>query len=447
MGANQQAESSNITMFDIYSNYGNKKIPVLGGISELHFYESILDNTVRVTALFADTGIRIGEGLGSLERGDIQLTAGEKAELVIEDNFGNKLVFKEDYHLRIKEVRNIMENTQKTVFTIDFYSKECIDNELSDTRITKRYDGIITDSVYKILKTDCIKTPKKVEVDPGLNNFNFLGHVEKPFHKIPWLAKRCVPEIQNSKGFLAGYFFYETADDGTGSGGYKFKSIDKLFEQTPKKKLIFNNTTSLPQEYDAKILDYAFDNTVDLQQQLLSGGLVQTELRTFDPYTNNYSGENIGFNVNSQLREKNIGGLEIPKIGSDLDLQNKTTRISTKFKDTGTLPVGVTIKEQLDRSKNINFEIESILRQSYMRYNNLFTTKLLITIVGDFSLHVGDLIHCDFPEISDKQNQVYSYRKSGIYMIVDLCHLIRSNPGQTFTNLNLVRESIGRKSF
>jgi hypothetical protein len=447
MGANNAAESSNITTFDIYSNYGNKKVPVLGGIAELHFYESILDNTVRVTAIFADTGIRVGEGFGALEKGDIQLTAGEKAELVMEDNFGNKLVFKGDYHLRIKEVRNIIEHTQKTVFTIDFYSKECIDNELSETRVSKRYDGKISDSVYRILKRDCIKTPKNVEVDTGLNNFNFLGHVEKPFHKIPWLAKRCVPEMQSANGSLAGYFFYEVADDGTGKGGYKFKSIDKLFEQEAKRKYIFNNTVALPLEYDAKILDYSFDNTVDLQHQLISGGLVQTELRTFDPYSNKYAGENDSFNAKTQLKENNIGGLEVPKIGSDLDLQNKTTRISTKIKDTGTLPAGKTTEDQLKRSKDLNFNIDDILRQSYMRYNNLFTTKLSIAIAGDYSLHVGDIIYCDFPEISDKNNQVVSYRKSGLYMIVDLCHFIGSNPGQTFTRMNLVRESIGRKPF
>jgi hypothetical protein len=446
MGVNKQAESSNITTFDIYSNY-DKKVSVFGGVTELHLYESILDNTVRATAILADTGNRFGtSGVSALERGDIQLTAGEKTDLVVEDNYGQTLKYTGDYHLRIKEVRNIIEHTQKLFFTIDFYSKESIDNELNDTRIVKRYDGKISDSIYKILKKDCLKTPKSVEIDKTLNTLNFIGHVEKPFHKIPWLAKRSVPELDGALGNLAGYFFYEVADNGRGIiGGFKFKSIDNLFKQKPIRKLIFNNTTSIPLAYDAKILDYSFDNTVDLQRQLLSGSYFTTKIKTLDPYTHGYK-EDL-FNYSNQLKESNIGGLEQISLAKDLDLQNKTIRTFTKIYDTGNLPSGKNAEEQLKRSKEKNFDIDNILRQSAMRYNNLFTTKLSIAIPGDFGLHVGDLVHCDFPEVSDKTNQEVSYRKSGLYMIVDLCHFIRSNPGQTFTRLNLVRESIGRKPF
>jgi hypothetical protein len=447
MSVNRQAQSSNITTFDIYSNYDNKSsISAFGNIAELHLYESILDNTVRATAVFADTGNRVGEvGESALERNDVQLTAGEKTNLVVEDNYGQSLKFVDDYQLRIKEVRNIIEHNKKVVFTIDFYSKESIDNELVENRVVKRYDGKISDSVYKILKTDCIKTPKTVDIDLGLNNYNFLGGTEKPFDKLHLLASRCVPEIESAKDILAGYFFYETADNGKGRGGFKFKSIDKLFQQKPVRKLIFNNTTSIPLGYDAKILEYSFDNTVDLQHQLQSGGLLATQLKTWNPYAQSY--EKSDFNSAKQFKESNTGGLEQPIIGKDIDLQEKSTKIFVRPKPIGNLPSGRDVKQQLEKAKEVNFDIDAILRQSTMRYNNLFTTKLSIAIPGDFGLSAGDLIHCDFPAVSVSDNQEISYRKSGLYMIVDLCHFIRSNPGQTFTRLNLVRESIGRKPF
>lgn len=440
MGANIAAESSNITTFDIFSNYG-KKVSVLGGVAELHYYESILDNTIRVTAILADTGNRfdLNESVGAIEDDeDLKLTAGEKTHLVIEDNFGTQLKFQNDTQLRIKEVRNILEHTQKMIYTIDFYSKESIDNELVENRVTKRYDGKVTDSVQKIL-TEVLKTPKSVDIDPGLNKLNFIGNTEKPFHKLIWLAKRCVPEFPGANGDLAGYFFFETSD------GFKFKSIDKLFTQGYKKKLIFNNTTSLPDGYDAKILDYTFDNTVDIQRQMATGALFQTENRSVDSYESTY--RETEFNYSNQYKGNNTGGKEPPKLASDLGIQNKSTRISYKWDDKGFLPEGNNLGEQLERSKEINFDIDKILRQSFMRYNNLFTTKLSIVIPGDFSLHAGDLVHCDFPEISNKVNQLVSKRKSGLYMIVDICHYICSNPGQTFTRMNLVRESLGRKPF
>ena len=46
-----------------------------------------------------------------------------------------------------------------------------------------------------------------------------------------------------------------------------------------------------------------------------------------------------------------------------------------------------------------------------------------IVIEADLSLHAGDLIFCDFPELSTKKTLRESRdRSSGIYMIADLCH-------------------------
>jgi hypothetical protein len=104
------------------------------------------------------------------------------------------------------------------------------------------------------------------------------------------------------------------------------------------------------------------------------------------------------------------------------------------------------MEEQLKKSKTENFNIEQIIRQSSTRYNNLFNVKLSIAIFGDFGLHVGDLMHCDFPEVSSKRNTEVSQKMSGIYMIVDLCHSVDPTRS-TYTRLNLVRDSIGRKPF
>lgn len=435
-------ESVNIPIFEIFSCEGNP-VSVSGGLAEMQYYESLLDNTIRVTANLVDTGNKDGEeGSSVLEQENANLTAGEKVHLVIKDeNTGTQLVFKNDTQLRIKEIKNIVEDTSKTTFTVDLYSKESIDNELSETRVTKRYDGKISDSVEKILKQDCLKTPKSVEIDPCLNTLNFIGNTQKPFYKLAWLAKRTVPEIPNSFGDLAGYFFYETSE------GYKFKSIDVLFQQTPKKRLIFNNTTGLPEGYDSKILKYKFNTNIDLHKKLQTGSVTKSELRELDLYGNKYTGEKKDeFDSDRQFKGETNAGKSKINVGCDIDLKNKTTKINTKIPDIGVLPSGRTSKEQLEKSKEKNFDSEKVIRQSTSRYNNLFNVKLTVYIYGDLDLHVGDLIHCDFPEVSSKNVQSISQKKSGIYMIVDLSHLITST-GPTYTKLNLVRDSIGRKPF
>ena len=66
-----------------------------------------------------------------------------------------------------------------------------------------------------------------------------------------------------------------------------------------------------------------------------------------------------------------------------------------------------------------------------------------IVIPADFSLHAGDLVHCDFPEISTKKTLQESQKDSGIYMIADLCHY--GDKSQSYTGLHLVRDSFGIK--
>lgn len=430
-----QAGEAQIKLFEFESNY-NEPVDVAGGVLELNYYESILDNTVRATATFADTGYRKGEGSAVVEDSDLNLTVGEKVNLKVTD--GNEFVldFTGTKQLRIKETRNIDESTNKIVFTVDLFSKESINNELEQYRVKQRFDGKVSDSVEKILK-EILKTEKELDIDTTLNDLSFIGNVEKPFYKCTWLGPRSVPDTQNAKGNLAGFFFYETYD------GFKFKSIDKLFQQKPKRKLIFNNVIGeLPPEYDGKILDYSFDSTIDLKNVLLTGSQLNSKIKALNTYESSYR-ENL-FDSKNQFNEENIGGKEQPKIASDLKIQEQSSRISYKLDDQGFLVPGKDLKSQLPKSTYINYSNDEILRQSYMRYNNLFNIKLSVAIPGDMSLRAGDLVHCDFPEVTSNATKSYSKKKSGIYMITDVCHRVTKN--SCYTRLNLVRESIGRKS-
>ena len=425
----------------IFSNY-SEDVDFTDGFLDLTLYESILDHSIRASLTLVDTGYRnSAEGQSAIESEDINLTSGEKIEIKLSDGYNQTISCKGVNHLRINELQSVDEMVNKTIVSLDLYSKECIDNELEKTRVTKRYDGKITDSVNNIL-TEVLKTEKKVDIDPiGLNNFNFLGHVEKPFYKILWLAKRCVPDMPNAKNNLAGYFFWEVFNvDGDG-GGYKFKSIDKLWTQTRKRKLIYNDLVTTPPEYDGKILAYSFDNSIRMDKLLQTGALSKPLLKSFDPYSNKY--QETEFTDVDRLKPENMGGKEPPKIAADLDIWNTVTRISPRIFDTGTLPPGTTIEKQLEFSKEVNFNMDEILRQSYTRYNNLFTIKLSITIPGDFGVHAGDLIECHFPEVSSKQRKVVSEKKSGLYIVIDVKHKIL--PTGFYTQLNLARESILKK--
>lgn len=449
MAANLAAQGGevNVTKFEVTSNYTNQPVDVSGGFIELTLYESMLDTTVRAVANFADTGYGASDDL-AISESVFNKSAGEKTELVVEDQYKQQLSFTGDYQLRTRSSSRESfggSRNSSTSITTDFYSKESIDNHLLKNRVVQKYEGKPSDNVKKILK-DVLKTPKNIDVDLCANNLNFLGFNEKVFYKCNWLCKNSVPSgLQSSaQGILAGYLFYETADNGKGvTGGYHFKSIDKLFTQKPVRKMIMNNLTSIPLGYDNKILNHYENSSVDLESQLMSGAVFQTNFESINPFDHNYN--NNTFDYKKQNLVWNNGGTEFWKLASDLKLQSEVSRYSSRFLDVGVLPAGSTWDKQKERSKEINFDPDSIIRQATNRFNQLFTVQSTIIIACDLGLHVGDLIHCDFPEISSKKNQEVSKNKSGIYMIMDLAHKISSSG--SYTSLHLVRDTINRKPF
>lgn len=433
---NIYAESANITLFEVVSNYGST-ISLIGGSVTLNYYESILDNTVRVIATIVDTGNRTDQkdSKGIFDDSDIKLTVGEKVHLCFEDNNGTLIKFIENNPLIIKQVRNIIEDTRKTFFVLELWSEESVYNNLLETRVVKSYSGKISETVLSILKQN-LKTKKTCNIEQTLNNLLFVGNTEKPFYVCANLASKSVPTIANAKNTLAGFFFYETAD------GYQFRSIDSLLKQKHKRTLIYNDTTGVPFGYDGKIITYSFDSTYDLETILFTGSFVKSKMRILDPVTESY--EETEFNYSSQFTGNNLG-IEFPKIDKNWKFEDSYSKIYSTILDKGNFMDGSTASQQLENSQKINFEAEEIVRQARSRYNQLYSNKLTITIAGDIRLRAGDVVYCDIPETSNQELKFISQRKSGLYIISDICH--RLSPDSTWTKLNLIRDSLGRKPF
>lgn len=427
-----QAGEGQITLLEFHPDY-TAPIDVSSGAIELNYYESVLNKTVRTTVTFVDTGYRADEQTGNVQALKSENIDGSFVHLKISDGYGNELSFTDNNKLRVESTRDMSESTNKAVFTVDMISPEYDDNLKLKCAVVKSYEGKIDESIKKIL-LECIKTQKNIDADPTLNQINFSGKSQTPFYLCTWLSTRSVPDLPGANQNLAGYFFYETYD------GYKFKSIDKLFTQKPKRILIRDGIIGdLSPGYDGKILDYVFEKTFDLKKLRQTGALGQTQLRTFNLYDNEY--EVSEFNYINQYQETNNGGTKPIRYGKDQD--DASIRFFS-VKDYGVKPPG-SVDEQIEKSKTLNFDVDNILRQSTMKYNSLYAIKLSIAIAGDLSLRAGDLIHCDFPQISGENLTTVSSEKSGIYMIHDVCHRITKNG--CFTRLNLVRDSIGRKPF
>lgn len=440
MSANFAAEGGQgqINLFEIESNYKRRPLDIASSVIEFNYYESILDNTIRANATIVDTGYRNeAEGKAIVESEGVKLTIGEKINIKITDGYGTTLSFLNEKHFRLRIPFQETRSTNKVTFGVDLYTEESINNDLVPYRVINRYDGKISDTVTKILK-DVLKSSKQLDIDSTLNTLPVLPTNTKPFYQCAMLGPVSIPDLPNAKGNLAGFFFYETYD------GYKFKSIDKLFEQTPKRKLIYNNIIGeIPPGYDGKVLAQSFSSSLDLKSVLLSGSHSRSLQKALNTYESSYR-EN-EFDSKNQFNVTNNGGKEQPVIAADLDVQSKGSTITVVLDNTGSLVPGKNLSEQLKKSTYVNYDKDEVLRQSKARYNNLYSTKLSIAIAGDFSLRAGDLIYCDFPEITSSTTKIVSDKVSGIYMISDVCHHLTK--AGCFSRLNLVRDSIGRKPF
>ena len=174
-------------------------------------------------------------------------------------------------------------------------------------------------------------------------------------------------------------------------------------------------------------------------------GAFSTRTILFDPFSCYY--EVITPNAKEKEQSLKLAGKELPTLNPEFNRvgNNKEfSRTTYYLLDKGTLPSGSGIgksQQQIQKSKEQNFDPKNILNQSIMRYNQLFSAKSTITIAGDFSLHAGDAIFVDAKQLSDADEEL-NKEYGGIYIIADLCHYI--SPKETYTKLNLVRDSFGR---
>ena len=81
--------------------------------------------------------------------------------------------------------------------------------------------------------------------------------------------------------------------------------------------------------------------------------------------------------------------------------------------------------------------------QSMMRYNQLMTQVIDITIPLNVKINAGSTIRCEFPALETAERKEADPETSGLYMIKELAHYF---DGQgSYSKLKIVRDSFGRK--
>ena len=451
----------NISMIKIASNQGGKSFDITkkGAPVRFTYYESILQDVVQASVTYVDTGNSV-DNKTAVE--GLPITGSESVILKFSDVNNVEIGGTSELKLLINKVTNVLEDSGKTLVTLEMNSKEIFDND--KVRINTRFDGAISDHVKKILEDEeYIGTKKTLDIETTLGTYNKICNNKKPFYMMNWFSTVAAPEGKG--GESAGFLLWETSE------GFHFKSIDTLFDKdkNPKKKsIIFTDTpdsggANIPPGYDIKALKFDVDNRNNIKDKLEQGAY-STRLITFNPFNCYYevtypnagnSGKGGGGGA-SPGNEKNLtkAGDNLPVLNPEIKTakggKNDFSRTTFKYLDIGTLPEGSgegEDQEQIKKSEAENADPKNVLNQGIMRMNQMNNMLVSITLPGDFSLHAGDSLFIDSPQLASgkpkEQQTDVDTQSGGLYIIRDLCHYMTAR--ETYTRINVIRDSVGRK--
>lgn len=428
-----QGKSLNHKVLEVFSNENEDSVDLRAGVPILEYRESVLCPYITVDMTIIDTGTATNSKDGSkgtigiLE--SIKLQGTETFKLKLEDQFGNQIDLSGDNDLRVGKTVFAGKGVRESSCSIRVVSKEAFDNLLIENRMTSAYIGKADVLITEALRS--LGTEKILSSESSENEIYFNGDKRYPFEMCLDVQKVSVPEGIDS----AGYLFWET------STGFKFKSLDKMFDTTGKTIKKFEETgfadNRVSPGFNGKILKSSFVLINDMLKQFEEGGYA-AELDLFDP---------LGKETRFQQIERTsppegngiIAGLNLATLNKDFT--DKITAEFHQIKDDGSK---IDPRGGLAEIDAPSFDVVKTSIQSRQNYRQKFSSSLNIVIDADLSLSAGDLVFCKFPETSQKKSQSRSPKDSGIYMIADLCHY--STPTQAFTGLNLVRDSYGVKN-
>jgi len=460
-------ESLKFNYFQIKSNITDETIDLRAGTPVIEYRESVFSPYIEVTGYLADTGNTVPDKNDSKESvGLLDGEFGEGTEEIlfeIEDMKGRKVSFTKTAGLRLASVTSAKQSFQAQTYTITAVGKEAFDNTMFLNRCRMQYSGKISKLVSTIFKND-LKSANEIDIDETMNTYHEWGNERYPFQMILDLQKLAIPILQTSEGKeatgkTAGYLFWQT------SKGFHFKSLDKLFDTKDKEiKVFVENKKAAADELplvsppgggapvaaDGKIL-YSFNTrNVDALAEFESAGR-GTVLEVYNPMLepeNQYTFKPLTVEVDGDGKSKGNG----VTAGTTLPVYNKEYRgkeaiFGVERTRAAFSPVKgqQTVEKQVEETAELNYDVENIFQQAHQNYRQKMNVFTEVTIEADLSLHAGDLIYCEFEEMTTKKTQTGSkHRDSGIYMIADLCHYGDST--KAFTGLNLVRDAFGVKS-
>ena len=300
---------------------------------------------------------------------------------------------------RVNEVLYVHQvNAELTRYTLQLVSDEFFVS--NQTPIKQSFSRMtISDMVESSFSF--LKSSKKIDIESTDGVYDFIIPNWSVFKTINWFAEKAISS--DRKG--ANYLFYEDFD------GFKFKSLETLFEQDIYRKYFQGNRGILDEEEEQdeivrNIYDFTVEKTFNVLQNqnsgmysssLLTHSLLDRKIKSYD------------FNYKESFAE--YSHLEKNKLLPDevdgIDYSNSS---SNKY----FLPANSQFKPER------YFQI----RKSQMQQLNGITIEIVVS--GDFKINIGSIVSLDIMSPQLRTSRIKSDDRyfSGKYIVSAVKHIL-----------------------
>jgi hypothetical protein len=299
------------------------------------------------------------------------------------------------------------------MFGLSFVSNEHKTNSFSSV---SQYYNATYDTIVKSVMTssDYINTKKTVDVEETNRTVEIVTPHWKPYAFMNWMAARAVSKENNSSS----YMFYETLD------GFHFRSIASLLPKPVKQTYIVqyqntavSNMTSQQwidqfRSTEFYSMSESFDTLANIQE-----GMFSSEMLVYDVVTRT---------VKTTQYDYSKSFVDHPHMYAN-KLYAEVDRFEDKYVGKYQSYRNFLVTSSQSHNGVVGYFPEEwrLQRQSYLR--QLLSVPLTITVPGDSSRRVGDMIEFTFPSPEtpkDGEVQTDKYL-TGKYLVTEIHHIIK----------------------
>ena len=422
--ANQFSGDFSLKEVTLYSVYNTNPTDIKNLVLEINLYESVMSSALQAEILIQDIGQNLISSMPIVGQERINIKISSRSKL-----------YDLNYYIYKIDARTIIEKDQ--TYIMHAVSIEGLRNE--NFRICERIDGKNSETVIEdVLRRNSFSTKPFVK-DTSVFPFDMYVPNWRVFDLFNWLATRSVPDYKKDS---IGFYFYETFE------GYRFKSIDKLIDQTqyPAPDISYkysqaNATTTSTSAADRyRIMNFNFPKVFDVYDDLRAGAFCHQAI-----YLDVNRATYRVFKTNADEFWDKSSHLEKAKpylSNGQLQMLDRGSRFIYRPSTISTF--GDWDNNQSDAEKdniddmNKNFE-KAFYRYYFMQYNTID-----IAVPGDLENRAGNVISIDIPSPAESSSTSVKpdKRASGRYLVTSIKHTIL-NRSELRTNITLSRDSYG----